>query len=155
MHIAFLVGRVDTRVQEKHQASQSSTEDQSSGFEQPRTRRRRLHLSSRSRLIAALVVFAAATIVALIQPPWHNSLQPPEKLSTDWAIYPIERNAFARLPVITGSLEEVFVSPNGERIWAVGAGGLVLHSLDGGRTWTQQQSIAVTGPSPELSLEQT
>jgi Photosynthesis system II assembly factor YCF48 len=44
------------------------------------------------------------------------------------------------------SLEQV-AAPGGKKIWRLGAGGEILHSGDGGRTWTAQRS----GVSAELS----
>jgi photosystem II stability/assembly factor-like uncharacterized protein len=53
-----------------------------------------------------------------------------------WWLYPLERNAFRRL-VIAGDLQAGFGHAEGG-IWLVGSGGLILHSLDGGASWTQQ-----------------
>jgi KAP family P-loop domain/Photosynthesis system II assembly factor YCF48 len=58
---------------------------------------------------------------------------------------PIEKNAFKRLPAIGGTLKDVFVLPSAKGgntlIWTVGSGGLILHSVDGGKTWVQQKNI--------------
>jgi len=55
----------------------------------------------------------------------------------DWWLHPVERNAFKRL-VVRVALADVFGLPGTNRLWAVGRGGLIIHSADGGRTWVQQ-----------------
>ncbi len=53
-----------------------------------------------------------------------------------WLLYPVEENL--PLPRIETDLNAVY-APDSQRIWAVGNLGLVVHSEDGGRTWTQQR----------------
>jgi len=77
---------------------------------------------------------------------WHS---PAAWLSAGFWLYPYERNAFKRLPVIRSDLKDVFVL--GERVWAVGDDGLIIHSLDGGITWQQQR---VNQPEPLESVEE-
>lgn len=48
-----------------------------------------------------------------------------------------ETNAFRRGPVVRGTLLDVYATPGGDRIWAVGSPGLIALSTDGGSTWTQ------------------
>jgi hypothetical protein len=67
----------------------------------------------------------------------------------DWWRYPIERNAFKRLPVIHGDLRALHVSSKGGRkIWAAGDDGLIVHSPDGGTTWVQQHPRAISTEPP-------
>ena len=58
--------------------------------------------------------------------------------------YPVERNAFKRLPVIGADINDIYVYPDGKRLWAVGHDGVILHSRDGGSCW--QPQIFPSGP---------
>ena len=88
--------------------------------------------------VAGLVAGAAG----LVQPPRADPFQVVTPWTTsDWWRYPIEQNAFKRLPAISGSLNHVFALPDGKNVWAVGNGGLIVHSADGGKTWEQQRNI--------------
>lgn len=69
----------------------------------------------------------------------------------DWWRYPLERNAFKR-NVITGDLNSLFALADTELLWAVGDGGFIVHSNDGGRTWRQQGSLAAPAPAVGASL---
>ena len=93
---------------------------------------------------ATLLAIAATWFAAQQKPhpdafrvtaPWHS---PAAWFSADFWLHPYERNAFKRLPVIRSDLRDVFVL--GERVWAVGEGGLIIHSPDGGVTWQQQRA---------------
>ena len=55
--------------------------------------------------------------------------------------YPLERNAFLRLPVLTSDINDVFALPGGDHVWAVGDGGLILYSPNAGRCWQQQHPV--------------
>lgn len=87
----------------------------------------------------SILVFALLTFLAHRQSPRPDPFQPVQALSWDWWKYPIERNAFKRLPVITSNLNDVFALPNSEKVWAVGDEGMIVHSEDGGETWVQQE----------------
>ena len=89
-------------------------------------------------IFLAAVLLGATTYVAFTQPPQPNALDPAAFPSLEWWTYPIERDAFARLPVITGYIRDVYVDRDGQKIWAVGNGGLIVHSGDGGTTWARQ-----------------
>lgn len=104
---------------------------------------------------ATLLAIAATWIAAQQKPhpdafrvtaPWHS---PAAWFSADFWLHPYERNAFKRLPVIRSDLKDVFVL--GERVWAVGDDGLIIHSSDGGVTWQQQR---VNQPEPLESVEE-
>ncbi len=88
----------------------------------------------------SILVFAIFTFLAHRQSPRPDPFQPVQALSRDWLKYPLERNAFKRLPVITSDLNDVFALPNSEKVWAVGDEGIFVHSEDGGETWVQQES---------------
>lgn len=89
--------------------------------------------------LSAILVFAVLTFLAHRQAPRPDPFQRVQALSWDWLKYPIERNAFKRLPVITSNLNDVFALPNSEKVWAVGEEGMIVHSKDGGETWVQQK----------------
>ena len=93
---------------------------------------------------AALLVFVISTFIALTQAPRPDPYRPVVPLSVDWWRYPVERNAFRRLPTITADLRGIFVFPGTDKVWAVGSGGMIVHSDNGGKTWQQQQIVAAT-----------
>jgi len=74
----------------------------------------------------ALLLFGLFTFIAHRQPPRPDPFQPVQALSWDWWQYPLERNAFKRLPVITSNLNDVFALPNSEKVWAVGDEGMIV-----------------------------
>lgn len=55
--------------------------------------------------------------------------------------YPLERNAFLRLAVLTSDVNDVFALPGGDHVWVVGDGGLILYSPNAGRCWQQQHPV--------------
>ena len=103
-------------------------------------------------------IAAAAGLLAgaagLLQPPRADPFQVVTPwTSSDWWRHPIERNAFTRLAAVSGGLNHVFALPDGKNVWAVGNGGLIVHSADGGKTWEQQSNIQLsasvsTGATP-------
>ncbi|RLJ17577.1 hypothetical protein DJ030_13475 [bacterium endosymbiont of Escarpia laminata] len=99
-----------------------------------------LNLSSaRQRALSVLLLLAAFITVswlALTQKPYHDVFHEPSGI--DFLLYPIERNAFKRLPVIAQSLNDLHVLPDGAHLWVVGSEGLILHSRDGGNCWAPQ-----------------
>ncbi|MBL3601378.1 MAG: hypothetical protein JMN25_16190 [gamma proteobacterium endosymbiont of Lamellibrachia anaximandri] len=107
--------------------------------------------SARQRAISVLlllVVFIFVSWLALTQKPYHDVFHEPSGI--DFLLYPIERNAFKRLPVIAQSLNDLYVLPDGAHLWVVGSEGLILHSHDGGNCWAPQ-----TFPGgPEIPEEQ-
>ncbi|MFQ5650936.1 MAG: YCF48-related protein [bacterium] len=104
----------------------------------------------------AMAVFVVCTFAALVQFPRPDAYHAPPTFSATWWRTPIEVNAVARLPVIESDLRDLFVLPGTEKIWVVGAGSLILHSEDGGRTWEKQAvqnglppaAAARTSPEP-------
>ncbi|MEJ7711374.1 MAG: hypothetical protein WKF84_16310 [Pyrinomonadaceae bacterium] len=64
-----------------------------------------------------------------------------------WWWYPSESNAPKRLPEIGCDLNAIYALPGTNKVWAVGNVGLIVHSEDGGRTWSQQH----LPPSPTES----
>lgn len=73
------------------------------------------------------------------------------------AVNPEEQPQKVTWRTVNGQIEDIW-SPDGLRLWAVGAAGLVLHSPDGGMTWESQLSgttkklTAVRGTADGRSL---
>jgi photosystem II stability/assembly factor-like uncharacterized protein len=82
-----------------------------------------------------LVLALVSTFAAFFQPPDRNPTEHPAFPSIDWFIQPIEQNAELRLPAISSHLNDVFVVPDTDHVWAVGDTGMILHSYDAGITW--------------------
>jgi photosystem II stability/assembly factor-like uncharacterized protein len=102
---------------------------------------------------AAFVIFMVSRDAAYKQTPRPDPFQPAQFLSLDWWRYPLEKNASARLPSLSADLQAVFVLPEANALWAVGKGGMIIHSSDGGRTWEQQKITRPPGP-PEQPQQQ-
>lgn len=105
-------------------------------------------------IICALVAAGAALAGAFLQGPNPDPFSRtglPERF-----LYPNEENAFKRFPAVSAHLSAVCALPPGDEVWAVGDGGVVLHSSDGGESW-ERQSIpetalrAVPAESPPTS----
>ncbi|HEY5674642.1 MAG TPA: YCF48-related protein [Malonomonas sp.] len=88
--------------------------------------------------LAAVLLLLISTVIAFNQNPHPNPLTPLKLTSSDYWRYPLERNAFKRLPLIDANLNDLFLLPGTELLWAVGSGGMILHSSDGGRSWSEQ-----------------
>lgn len=83
-----------------------------------------------------LVIFLLSSYAAVTQKPHADAFSGPTGVESLW--YPIERNAFRRLPVIGADINDIHVHHDKKRLWAVGEGGLILHSHDGGFCWEPQ-----------------
>lgn len=91
--------------------------------------------------VASALLLAVSTFVALVQHPWGDPYHPPELLSPAWFLHPMERNPEQRLPLLLAEVNDLWVSSDGERIWAVGDAGFVVKSLDGGRSWEKLETL--------------
>ncbi|MGD2111478.1 MAG: YCF48-related protein, partial [Phycisphaerae bacterium] len=97
---------------------------------------------------ASVVLFCGLTLLAVLQEPCLNAYSGVGAGSRGWGLTPIEFNAPKRLPRIRGNLNDVFALPDGRHVWAVGTGGLIVHTNDGGGTWEQQEVTPSTLPEP-------
>lgn len=91
-------------------------------------------------LLGATLILAALA-GAWLQAPRPAALASPAAFAPgdpDWWRHPLESNPTLRLPAIQGNLRGVHALADGQRVWVVGEGGLILHSADGGATWRQQ-----------------
>ncbi|MBI5926645.1 MAG: hypothetical protein HY836_13720 [Aquabacterium sp.] len=91
-------------------------------------------------LLLCVILAAAGTWLASRQLPaadaWRASRLSDVGLWT-WLSQPLEYNAFKRT-VVQGDLNAVYHLPGTGEVWVVGDDGLILHSADGGLSWTQQ-----------------
>ncbi|WP_395015762.1 WD40/YVTN/BNR-like repeat-containing protein [Dongia sp.] len=83
------------------------------------------------------LMVAMGVVAAFIQPPRPD---PIERGLFDSLLWPRERNVFARLPVIDVHLNDLAMTPDAARAWAVGEHGTILVSDDLGHSWTAQAS---------------
>ena len=81
-----------------------------------------------------------------VRRPLPNPLQPVAGLR--WWFTPVERNAFMRLPAVTGDLYAVDATDDGQVIWAVGEQGLIVGTTDGGRTWRRGRIVPAESNAP-------
>lgn len=96
-------------------------------------------------LLAGVSLLVAGWGYAWRQPPHADAWRVAARFapySAQWWAYPVERNAHWRLAVIDGDLRAVRVASASGALWVAGSGGLILHSADGGRSWTQQHPAA-------------
>ncbi len=103
-------------------------------------------------LLGALVL-TAGTAVAVTQPTRQEPLRESSWTSQDWWRYPVERNAVQRLAVSKGPLQAVYARRGSEDVWFAGAGGLVVHSADGGRRWTSTTLSATPQAAPKQQVQ--
>ncbi|MBS0391094.1 MAG: hypothetical protein JSR23_08065 [Proteobacteria bacterium] len=103
-------------------------------------RRRRFVLQPAWAIFAVMwLVLVCAT--AWLQTPNPHPLQATAARSVwDWLRYPLETNAYARLPSIPAKLSMVHTTADGMKAWAVGNGGTIVATSDGGRSWKTQIS---------------
>ena len=87
-------------------------------------------------LLLSLVPTTAMLFGALLQSPVPDPFEPTSDSVPTWLRYPIEHNPHLRLPFIDSYLNSVTFTADGRTGWAVGDGGTILKTEDGGETWT-------------------
>src|SRR5204862_214103 len=91
--------------------------------------------------LLAILWLVVITALASLQAPRANPQLPWAALGLmEQLRYPIEVNAPARLPSAPAPLYGSHVFADGQRGWAVGGGGTILATTDGGRSWAGQTS---------------
>src|SRR6266850_4167322 len=102
-----------------------------------RAQRRHWHLNRRRSLW-----FIASFLLFLIASGWFCWLQPPPPMSPRKATWwlPIEQNSHRRLPTVPRAtlLGAFFTNSLG---WVVGDDGVILHTIDAGKSWAAQTNI--------------
>ncbi|HJR07785.1 MAG TPA: P-loop NTPase fold protein [Pyrinomonadaceae bacterium] len=97
----------------------------------------------------SLTTLLVSSIVAFRQSPRSPADQAAASGNTlGRLLYPVEENP--PLQRIETDLSAVYALDE-QRIWAVGNLGLIMHSEDGGRTWTQQRVTTDSPPPPAPS----
>jgi photosystem II stability/assembly factor-like uncharacterized protein len=92
-------------------------------------------------LAAGVACVVACFVVAAWQDGYPRPFRPTaERSLIDWLRYPIERNAWKRLPGVRAGLNCAFFTADGQRGWAVGDDGTIVTTRDAGATWTAQSS---------------
>lgn len=98
--------------------------------------------------IASLLLLIGFSFIALCQSPTPNPLISwSDRSLFSKLIFPIEVNAGRRLQAAPSRMFDVFSLDDGERLWAVGEGGAILASTDGGNSWKSQISGVQTSLS--------
>ncbi|MBN2010579.1 hypothetical protein JW960_14630 [candidate division KSB1 bacterium] len=103
--------------------------------------------------VLSLVSFIVFSVIAWLQPPHPNAYRKLPVFGKDWWLTPLEQNAAQRLPVIETALNAVTVSSDSRDLWAVGNGGLIIHSHNAGRSW-ERQSVIISTAAPENPAQQ-
>ena len=91
-------------------------------------------------LVISLVLVTTAYLGTLAQRPVRDPFVPTADSVITWLLNPIERNAHLRLPYLPAYLDSITFAAGGQRVWAVGAGGFVVRSIDYGETWRAASS---------------
>ena len=89
-------------------------------------------------LLSILVVLISG-IIAILQAP-DPQPNKTEKSFLEWLRYPVETNPGLRLQSAPAQINSVAFADNGKDGLAVGEGGTILASADGGETWAAQNS---------------
>jgi len=90
-------------------------------------------------ILLSLLIALIAGFIALLQAPDPQPAKP-KKSFLEWLRYPIETHPGVRLQSGPGQLNSIAFASNGKDGLAVGSGGIILASADGGETWTAQNS---------------
>lgn len=104
-------------------------------------------------LLAALVSLLLSSYLAFTQAPDPDPWRSRAALSADWWRYPLEQNAFRRLPRITAPVNDLVRVPGTDTVLiAVGQGGLIARSEDGGDSWQRIEFAEPTEPARAAAL---
>jgi hypothetical protein len=105
---------------------------------------------SGSNLVVMLVALAIVTGLAWQAERQISTTDPfalrPGITSLRWWSEPIERNPHLRVPFTYADLNAMTFLDDGLRGWAVGEGGMILHTENGGLTWERQPWEASGAP---------
>ncbi|HMW29126.1 MAG TPA: YCF48-related protein, partial [Plasticicumulans sp.] len=97
-------------------------------------------------LLAAALLLAGSTGLALHQPPHPDAWRPPPGwLDPAFWRWPFERNAFMRLPLLAAPINALHVADDG-RTWLLTGAGEILHMSGDGLRWQRQWPVATQAP---------
>lgn len=110
-------------------------------------------------LVVVSLICLVLTSLGAYQQPVHMDAYRDSTAVTSlaWWLYPVERNAYLRLPYTADlALNAIHTSPDGQKIWVVGEGALILHSPDGGLHWEYQRYPGEElGDKPQAAEQET
>ena len=100
---------------------------------------------------AALLMFLVCSWIAFRQEPcpYAYAHQQSDPREGHWWLKPIEINAPRRLPEVHADFNDVFALKDTGHVWAVGSGGLILHSADSGAHWERQSLVDPKDPAAD------
>ena len=87
------------------------------------------------RLVIATMLFGLSTWWALTRFNRPDPFNAPRVFSLAWWLHPLEVNAPARLPIVSGTLTSFAVGGNGDEIYAAGQQGMLLRYRRSTQVW--------------------
>lgn len=110
-----------------------------------------LDLEKNARLVLAALLFVGSTWWALTRFSRPDPFRKPELFSWAWFIHPLEVNAPARLPVVSGTLTSLAIAENGKDLLVAGQQGTVLLYRASSQQWENRSvpdSLGKGMPAP-------
>lgn len=95
----------------------------------------KVSLGTSTRLVLAGLLFAGSTWWALTRFSRPDPFQSPSPFSWAWFLRPLEVNAPARLPVVSGTLTSIAISEDGSEAFVAGQQGTLLRYHRGSQEW--------------------
>jgi len=87
------------------------------------------------QLSLATLLFALSTWWALTRFNRPDPFSSPRVFSLSWWLHPLEINAPARLPIVSGTLTSFAVGGNGDEVYAAGQQGMLLRYKRSSQVW--------------------
>jgi hypothetical protein len=109
------------------------------------------------RLVVATLLFAMSTWWALTRFNRPDPFAAPKVFSLSWWLHPLEINAPARLPIVTGTLTSFATGANGDEVYVAGQQGMLLRYRRSSQVWARvaiPDSLSMTAqaaPAPSPS----
>lgn len=101
------------------------------------------------QLLLATLLFASSTWWALTRFNRPDPFSPPRVFSLSWWLHPLEINAPARLPIVSGTLTSFAVAGDGDAVYATGQQGMLLRYKRSSQVWERiliPDSLSAPGP---------
>jgi len=87
------------------------------------------------QFLMAILLFASSTWWALTRFNRPDPFSPPPVFSLSWWLHPLEINAPARLPIVSGTLTSFAVAGDGDVVYATGQQGMLLRYKRSSQVW--------------------